>query len=143
MPVYYSDYSAAPLEAFFAGRLFVLSACEKKVMSIDTRCPMSSTKVMAHQIKGAFLYRDAERHGWLLVFGGLPPQAGRFWDISNEQLANALALQKLGIPILARDKGTIVVRSSGSRILNAVFRKDRRQPTYRDLFFNQFKKTCT
>ncbi len=141
MAIYYSDKFAEPPEAFFAGRLFVLSACEKALVAVDTEHPPAATRVFLNRIDGAFLYRDGKKHGWLLVFGAAPGRSIRpgYWDDGKDQLTNALALQKLGIPVLSFDQASANLKShNDARVLNfTTLERKKKLPS--GLLFNEYK----
>lgn len=141
MAIYYSDDLAEPSEASFAGRLFVLSACEKTLLAVDTQQPLTAAKVSAHLIMGAFLYRDRVKHGWLLVFGAITGKSIRpgYWDDGKDQLTNALALQRFGIPILTLDQASANLRNhDDAHVLNFTT-LERKKKLSSSLLFNEYK----
>lgn len=109
------------IDAFFAGRIFVLGEQNDyhfllwgdHVMPSNGDEGIFLSTTVAEPAQGAFLCQ-LER-GWLLVAGAGEYKGFRhtFFDASPEASDNAAALHALGIPIITVEEGNSRVRSDG------------------------------
>lgn len=108
-------------DAFFAGRIFAPGEQDgfrfflwgESNLPLGQEAGIATASTFAEPADGAFLCKM--QTGWLFVAGVIEQSNFRhtFFDGSNEAAENALAMQELGIPIVAIEEANQRVKSDG------------------------------